>query len=32
MFADVFGSLAFKAHLLGDDRLYVFAARRCLPD
>jgi DNA ligase-associated metallophosphoesterase len=32
MFADVFGTLAFKAHLLGDGRLYAFAARRCLPD
>jgi uncharacterized protein len=32
MFADVFGTLAFEAHLLGDDRLYAFAAKRCLPD
>ena len=32
MFADVFGTLAFKAHLLGDNRLYAFAAKRCLPD
>jgi DNA ligase-associated metallophosphoesterase len=32
MFADVFGTLAFTAHLLGEDRLYAFAARRCLPD
>jgi hypothetical protein len=32
LFADVFGTLAFKAHLLGDDRLYAFAAKRCLPD
>jgi len=32
MFADVFGTLAFTAHLLGDDRLYTFAAKRCLPD
>jgi DNA ligase-associated metallophosphoesterase len=32
MFADVFGALAFKAYLLGDDRLYAFAAKRCLPD
>jgi len=31
MFADVFGTLAFTAHLLGEDRLYAFAARRCLP-
>lgn len=32
MFADVFGTLAFTAHLLGDGRLYAFAAKRCLPD
>jgi uncharacterized protein len=32
MFADVFGTLAFKAYLLGDGRLYAFAAKRCLPD
>ena len=32
MFADAFGTLAFKAHLLGDGRLYAFAAKRCLPD
>ena len=32
MFADVFGTLAFRAHLLGDDRLYAFAAKHCLPD
>jgi uncharacterized protein len=31
-FADVFGTLAFTAHLLGDGRLYAFAAKRCLPD
>jgi DNA ligase-associated metallophosphoesterase len=31
-FADVFDTLAFTAHMLGDDRLYAFAARRCLPD
>ena len=31
-FADLFGTLAFTAHLLGDDRLYAFAAKRCLPD
>jgi len=31
-FADVFGTLAFTAHLLGEDRLYSFAAERCLPD
>jgi DNA ligase-associated metallophosphoesterase len=31
-FADVFGTLAFTAHLLGEDRLYAFTAKRCLPD
>jgi DNA ligase-associated metallophosphoesterase len=31
-FADVFGTLAFTAHLLGEARLYAFAVRRCLPD
>jgi DNA ligase-associated metallophosphoesterase len=31
-FADVFGTLAFTAHLLGDARLYAVAAKRCLPD
>ena len=31
-FADLFGTLAFTAHLLGDDRLYAFTARRCMPD
>ncbi len=31
-FADLFGTLAFTAHMLGDDRLYAFPARRCLPD
>jgi metallophosphoesterase superfamily enzyme len=31
-FADVFGSLSFTAHLLGDERLYAIAARRCLHD
>jgi hypothetical protein len=31
-FADVFGTLAFTAHMLGDDRIYAFAAKRCLPD
>ena len=30
-FADVFGTLAFTAHMLGEDRLYAFAAKRCLP-
>jgi uncharacterized protein len=31
-FADLFGTLAFKAYLLGDNRIYSFAAKRCLPD
>jgi hypothetical protein len=31
-FADVFGTLAFTAHMLGDGRLYAFTAKRCLPD
>ncbi|MGB6999738.1 MAG: ligase-associated DNA damage response endonuclease PdeM [Pseudolabrys sp.] len=31
-FAVLFGTLAFTAHLLGDGRLYAFAAKRCLPD
>jgi metallophosphoesterase superfamily enzyme len=31
-FADIFGTLAFTAHLLGEDRLYAFTAKRCLPD
>jgi DNA ligase-associated metallophosphoesterase len=31
-FAAVFGTLAFTAHLLGEDRLYAFAAKRCLAD
>jgi len=28
-FADLFGTLAFTAHMLGEDRLYSFAARHC---
>jgi metallophosphoesterase superfamily enzyme len=32
VFADLFGTLAFTAHLLGEGRLYAFAAKRCLPD
>jgi DNA ligase-associated metallophosphoesterase len=28
-FANVFGSLAFTAHMLGDGRLYTIAANRC---
>jgi hypothetical protein len=31
-FAAVFGTLTFNAHMLGDGRLYSFAAKRCLPD
>jgi uncharacterized protein len=31
-FADLFGTFAFTAHMLGDGRLYAFAAKRCLPD
>lgn len=31
-FADLFGTLAFTAHMLGPDRLYAFAAKRCLAD
>jgi DNA ligase-associated metallophosphoesterase len=31
-FADLFGTLRFTAHMLGEDRLYAFAAKRCLPD
>jgi hypothetical protein len=31
-FADVFGTLAFTAHMLGDGRLYAFAAKHCRPD
>jgi DNA ligase-associated metallophosphoesterase len=31
-FADLFGTLAFTAHMLGGDRLYAFAAKRCLAD
>ncbi len=30
-FADLFGTLKFSAHMLGEDRLYAFAAKRCLP-
>jgi hypothetical protein len=31
-FADLFGTLAFTAYMLGEGRLYAFAAKRCLPD
>jgi uncharacterized protein len=30
-FADLFGTLKFTAHMLGEGRLYAFAAKRCLP-
>jgi DNA ligase-associated metallophosphoesterase len=31
-FADLFGTLAYTAHMLGKDRLYAFTAKRCLAD
>jgi len=31
-FAAVFGARKFSAHMLGEDRLYAFAASRCLAD
>jgi uncharacterized protein len=31
-FAEVFGSLSYTAHMLGDGRLYAFTAKRCMPD
>jgi DNA ligase-associated metallophosphoesterase len=31
-FTEVFGTLAFTAHMLGEERLYAFAAKRCLAD
>jgi DNA ligase-associated metallophosphoesterase len=31
-FLEVFGTLAFTAHMLGDNRLYAFAAKRCVGD
>jgi uncharacterized protein len=31
-FAEVFGTLAFTAHMLGAGRLYAFTAKRCVPD
>ena len=30
--ASLFAALSFTAHMLGEDRLYSFAAKRCLPD
>ncbi len=32
LFADVFGTFAFTVYMLGEDRLYSFAAKRCLTD
>ena len=32
VFCDLFGTLAFTAHMLGGDRLYAFPANRCLTD
>jgi DNA ligase-associated metallophosphoesterase len=31
-FADVFGTLAFTAHMLGEHRLFPISARHCRPD
>jgi hypothetical protein len=31
-FADLFGTIQFTAHMLGEQRLYAFAAKRCLSD
>jgi uncharacterized protein len=31
-FADLFGTLKFTAHMLGEDRLYAFTAARCRRD
>jgi DNA ligase-associated metallophosphoesterase len=31
-FAELFGTLSFSAHMLGEGRLYTIAARRCLGD
>jgi DNA ligase-associated metallophosphoesterase len=31
-FANVFETLAFTAHMLGERRIYAVAAKRCLPD
>lgn len=32
VFCDLFGTLAFSAHMLGEDRLYAFPVKRCLAD
>ncbi|MGB7257383.1 MAG: phosphoesterase, partial [Pseudolabrys sp.] len=31
-FLAVFGTVKFTAHMLGEDRLYAFDAKRCLSD
>ena len=31
-FADLFGTLSFTAHMLGDGRLYSFGAKHCMAD
>jgi DNA ligase-associated metallophosphoesterase len=31
-FVEVFGGVAFTAHMLGDGRIYAFTAKRCMPD
>ncbi len=31
-FADVFGTLTFTAHMLGEGRVYPIAAKRCMRD
>jgi metallophosphoesterase superfamily enzyme len=31
-FANVFPTLAFTAHMLGERRIYAVSAKRCLPD
>jgi hypothetical protein len=32
LFAEVFGRLNFTTHMLGENRLYAFAAERCFRD
>jgi metallophosphoesterase superfamily enzyme len=31
-FAEIFATLAFTAHMLGEGRIYALAAKHCLPD
>ncbi len=31
-FAEIFGNMAFTAHMLGKARVYAFAASHCLAD